>query len=147
MARIEDDMNTSFTDDKQRAVVNVIFTANWIQAMFNDFIQPFKLSHQQFNILRILRGAKDWLSMQEVRKRMIEKSPNATRLCDKLLDKGLIERSRCDNDRRVVFIKISSDGLDLLQEIDELGIPNDFLDNITDEEAQVLSKVLDKLRG
>ena len=76
---------------------------------------------------------------------MIERAPNATRLMDKLCDKNLIERVRCEHDRRVVYINISKQGLTLLSEIDvESGI--NFIDNITEEEAKTLSDLLDKIR-
>ena len=107
------------------------------------------MSSPQFNILRILRGAKDWLSMNEVKKRMVEKSPNTTRLCDKLLEKGYIERTRSDTDRRIVSLKISDNGMQILKKVDELGENNPliFFDNITQEEANTINDLLDKLRG
>lgn len=148
MARIEEEMKTKFANEKYRMVSNVVFTGSWIRNRFAEFIKPYGLSPQQFNILRILRGAKDWLSMHEVRSRMVEKSPNATRLCDKLVEKKLLERVRCEKDRRVVHLKISDQGLQLLKKIDEEddGSHMNFLDNLTDEEAEIVSRVLDKLR-
>lgn len=149
MSCIDDDMNTKFQNEKHRFLSNIVFTANWIRNQFEEFIKPFGISPQQFNILRILRGAKDWLSMNEVKDRMVEKSPNATRLCDKLLEKGLLERARCDADRRMVHLRISQKGLDLLQEIDEIDENSyaGFKENVSDEEARLVSQVLDKLRS
>jgi len=149
MSCIDDDMNTKFQNEKHRFLSNIVFTANWIKNQFEEFIKPFGISPQQFNILRILRGAKDWLSMNEVKDRMVEKSPNATRLCDKLLEKGLLERVRCEEDRRMVHLKISQKGLDLLQEIDEVDEDSyaGFKENVSDEEARLVSQVLDKLRS
>ena len=149
MARIEEEMNTRFLDEKQRVMLNIIYTANWAQRKFEDSIKPYGLSPQQFNILRILRGAKDWLPMNEVKKRMIEKSPNATRLADKLVDKEWILRQKCAEDGRMVHLKISDQGLDLLSKIDvENGGPRgEFLDNISKEEAILVSEILDRLRG
>lgn len=109
----------------------------------------FGLSLAQFNILRILRGAKKAISVNMIKERMVEKSPNTTRLMDKLIDKELIERERCTDDRRIVFVKINQNGLDLLAKMDdameEWGemVPM----TLTDEEAQTLSDLLDKLRG
>ena len=76
---------------------------------------------------------------------MIERAPNATRLMDKLCDKKLINRMRCDHDRRVVFINITNQGLELLETIDS-NIDVDFIENITEEEAIQLSNLLDKIR-
>ena len=76
---------------------------------------------------------------------MIERAPNATRLMDKLCDKKLIERVRCEHDRRVVFISITNQGLELLKTIDKT-INVDFINNLTEEEAKQLSDLLDKIR-
>lgn len=117
--------------------------------MFSDFIKPFDLSSPQFNILRILRGEGDWIPMNVVKERMIEKSPNATRLADKLISKNLIERQRSDTDRRVVFVKITAIGLELLATIDKKDNTQfeSLMDRITPEEAKQFSAILDKMRG
>lgn len=108
----------------------------------------YEISMPQFNILRILRGAKTALNVQTVKDRMIEKSPNTTRLMDKLIDKGLIDRIRCESDRRVVYVNITEFGLKLLSEIDEeLDQTSLFPSSLTDEEADTLSDLLDKLRA
>ena len=149
MARIDDEIKSRFSDDKHRLGVNIVFTANWIQNHFTELLRPFGISHQQYNILRILRGANDWLPMAEIKSRMVEKSPNATRMADKLLAKGLVERRRSDSDRRVVYLQVTKEGLALMQEID--SIESDVLlaldQNLSNEEAKLASDVLDKLRG
>lgn len=149
MARIEEEMKTKFANEKFRMLASIVFTGSWVRNRFAEFIKPYGISPQQFNILRILRGANDWLSMQEIRNRMVEKSPNATRLCDKLVEKKLLERVRCEEDRRVVHLKILDQGLQLLKRIDDEddGSHNKFIDNVTEEEAQLISSLLDKLRG
>lgn len=149
MARIDDVIKTKFTNDKHRFVTNMIYTANWIQNSFNEFLKPFGISNQQFNILRILKGAGDWVAMNDIKNLMIEKSPNATRLADKLLNKELIERERSATDRRVVYLQITQKGLDLLNEIEDKdkGVVEEMLGRITDREAKQASKIIDKLRG
>jgi len=133
-----------------RAIVNVRYTSNFLAAKQNKFMAEYGLSLAQFNILRILRGANDWISVNTVKERMVEKSPNTTRLMDKLLDKKRINRKRCNDDRRVVYVKISKKGLTLLAEIDERFederesmMPN----TLSADEANKLSELLDKLRG
>ena len=79
-----------------------------------------------------MRGAGEPIKVQTIKDRMIERAPNATRLMDKLCDKDLIERVRCEHDRRVVFISITEHGLKLLSTIDD-NIKIDFLNNITTE--------------
>lgn len=141
-------IRTKFKTPQQKATVNVRYTSNFIGQYQNSFMTEFDLSMAQFNILRILRGAGTPLSVNEVKDRMIERSPNTTRLMDKLIDKGLLERVRCDSDRRVVYISITDSGLELLSKIDlKFDDIFSFIHNLTDEEAEELSRLLDKLRG
>jgi len=145
MGDISKDINSKFVNDKVKALINIKYTANWLSSKENEFFKPYGISPQQFNILRILRGAKDRIKVQIVKDRMIERAPNATRLMDKLCDKNLIERERCEHDRRVVYVKITAKGLNLLSEID-INENTPFLEKLSDEEAVILSDLLDKLR-
>lgn len=145
--KIDEEIKSSFTSPQQRAIVNIRFTSNFLGNIQNQFMSKYDLSMAQFNILRILRGAKDMINVNTVKERMIEKSPNTTRLMDKLIDKGLIERTRCSEDRRVVYVKISEQGLNLLAEMDKCLDVNTLIKaNLTDEEANTLSDLLDKVR-
>ena len=145
MGDISKDISSKFKSNKIKALINIKYTANWLSSKEIDFFKPFGISPQQYNILRILRGAKERIKVQTVKDRMIERAPNATRLMDKLFDKHLIERARCETDRRVVYVKISKAGLELLVRIDK-NKNNSFLDKLTEEEAVVLSDLLDKIR-
>ena len=145
MGDISKDINSKFKNNKVKALINIKYTANWLLSKEITFFKPFGISPQQFNILRILRGADQAVKVQVVKERMIERAPNATRLMDKLCDKKLIERVRCEDDRRVVFVEINKKGLALLKKIDaELNI--DFLNKLTEDEAELLSGILDKIR-
>lgn len=145
MGDIGKDINSKFPNDRIKAIINIKYTANWIQSMENEYFRPYGISPQQFNILRILRGAKEPIKVQTIKDRMIERAPNATRLMDKLCDKDLIGRTRCEDDRRVVYIEIKDKGLALLAEIDK-DFHLDFLDKLSDQEAADLSALLDKIR-
>jgi len=145
MGDISKDIKSKFTNNKVKALINLKYTSNWLSSKQNEFFKPYGISPQQYNILRILRGAKAKMKVQIVKERMIERAPNATRLMDKLCDKNLIERERCEEDRRVVFIKITNQGLELLTTIDD-NKNISFLENLTEEEATVLSDLLDKIR-
>ncbi|RCS27438.1 MarR family transcriptional regulator [Polaribacter sp. WD7] len=145
MGDISKDIKTSFKNNKLKALINIKYTSNWLNSKENEFFKPYGISPQQFNILRILRGAKDKVKVQIVKDIMIERAPNATRLMDKLCDKNLIERERCDHDRRVVYVKIKREGLTLLETID-VNKNLSFLENLTEEEAILLSSLLDKIR-
>lgn len=149
MANIDSEIKSKFTSDKHRFVTNLVFTANWIQNAFNEDLKPYKISSQQYSILRILKGVGDWARMSEVKDGLLEKSPNTTRLADKLIQKQLIERKASETDRRVVYVRISKKGLELFEEINKQeSIIQKALDqNISTKEAKLISSVLDKLRG
>ena len=145
MGDISKDIKTTFPNHKVKAILNIIYTANWISSIQNEFFKPYGISPQQFNILRILRGAGKAINVQTIKDRMLERAPNATRLMDKLCDKNLIKRTRCENDRRVVYIKISEKGLKLLNKINSEEFDNQ-MNAITEEEAKLLNKLLSKIR-
>lgn len=145
--KIEDALKSSFRSPQQKAIVNIRYTSNFLGHIQNDFMDRYDLTMPQFNILRILRGAKGEINVNTVKDRMIEKSPNTTRLMDKLIDKELIERSRCKEDRRVVYVRITKNGLNLLDEIDKCMDVNSLIESkLSDKEAETLSDLLDKVR-
>ena len=145
MAEFSKEINSKFPNDRIKALLNIKFTANYLDTIGAEILKPYNISEQQYNILRILRGANDKITVTTVKDRMVQKSPNSTRLMDKLCDKKLIDRSRCENDRRVVFVKINEKGLALLDviKIDTLEI---CMNSISNEEAVLLNSLLDKIR-
>ncbi len=145
MGDISKDINSTFKNIKVKALLNIIYTANWISSKQNSFFKPYGISPQQFNILRIIRGAGKAIKVQTIKERMLERAPNATRLMDKLCDKDLINRLPCPEDRRVVHIEITNKGIQLLGEISK-NFKDDLLENLTDNEADQLSNLLDKIR-
>ncbi len=148
MAKIDEEVKTNFTNNRQRFMVNLIYTSNCFQNMYVDLLKPYGISPQQFNILRILRGAGAEVTMNTIKALMVDKSPSLTRLSDKLINKGLIERRRSGNDRRVVYLVVSEQGLKLLKKIDDDDIftKQDFMSLITEKEAKLFSDLLDKIR-
>ena len=126
--------------------MNIKYTSNWLDQIGAEILKPFNISEQQYNILRILRGADKEIMVNQVKERMIQKSPNSTRLMDKLNEKKLIVRSRCENDRRVVFVKISNKGLKLLDHID-MSEFDAYMNRLSEDEARKLSELLDKIRN
>ena len=145
MGDISKDINSKFANNRIKALLNILYTANWISGFQNEFFKSYGISPQQFNILRILKGADEPVNVQIIKSRMIERSPNATRLMDKLCAKNYIERLPCDHDRRVVKIAITKKGNELLD-----AIPDNFnsklLKNLNEDEAEQLSNLLDKMR-
>lgn len=149
MKKIDNIINTNFKSEKERLFTNMIYTSHMIENIFTDHLKPFGISNQQFNVLRILKGAGDWVTMNRIKELMIDKAPNATRLSDKLLEKGFLERQRSEEDRRVVYLRITSKGADLLTEIADQpfdDIPN-MMARISEEEAKLASEIIDALRG
>lgn len=149
MGSIDSEIKSTFVNEQHRFVTNLVFTANWVQNNFTNELKPFGISSQQYNILRILRGAGDWLVMSDLKDGLLEKAPNATRLANKLLTKGLIERRRSESDRRVVFVRITDAGMKLMEEVSQHKNPvQEALDlHITAEEAKLVNDILDKFRG
>ena len=145
MGDFSKDISSKFANNRIKATLNILYTANWITSHQNEFFLPYGISPQQFNILRILNGAKKPLKVQTIKERMVERSPNATRLMDKLCAKELISREHCPNDRRVVYIEITKKGKGLLKDISK-HLKDDLLKNLTEEEAKKLSDLLDKIR-
>lgn len=149
MPRIDDELQSRFDTEQQKAMLNVLFTANWFKARQVELFKPYGISPQQYNILRILRGARDRMNMHSVKERMIDRAPNATRLTDKLIAKGLVERARCEEDRRVVYVRISAKGLELLERIDKQNKVEheEYARRLGTAEAEHLNRILDQWRG
>jgi DNA-binding MarR family transcriptional regulator len=127
--------------------VNLIYTCNWINEKIKQIIDEADITTQQYNILRILRGSKDPISTLQIRDRMLDKMSDTSRIVDRLVKKGLAEKTTCISDKRLVDIRISEKGLALLEHLD---IRNSDIDNImhslTETEATQLSYLLDKIR-
>jgi DNA-binding MarR family transcriptional regulator len=138
-----------FKSSYQKLVVNIIYTSNWMNFEQQSLLKPFDLSSQQYNVLRILRGQyPNPITVNGIIERMLDKMSNASRLVDKLLLKELV--SRCDNanDRRACDIRITEKGTEILAVIDKNQAEWEAqMTKLTEEEAETLSQLLDKLRG
>ncbi len=145
MGDLSKEINSTFPTQRVKALLNIKYTASWLDQIGTELLKPYNISEQQYNILRILRGSAKEITVTEVKERMIQKSPNMTRLMDKLCEKKLIDRSRCDNDRRVVFVKISKKGLTLLDRINITDFDM-YMHRLTEAEAKLLNELLDKIR-
>lgn len=139
----------AYSSEFQRLRINILYTANWLNTQDREFLKPYGITTKQFNILRILRGhkGKTALSILEIKQKMIDHMSDVSRLIDRLMKKDLILRKNCEVDRRTIRIAITKDGLRLLSKIDEF-IPklDEVFLNITEEDAIVLNKGLNKLR-
>ncbi len=134
----------------KKLALNLIVTANHISDKIQEAIKPFGISSQQFNVLRILRGQKgNPANLSTIQQRMVSKMSNTTRLVDKLVEKDLCERIICPSNRRKVEIRITLNGLELLNEIDPIieKVENDFASKINEKELLSLNTKLNELRS
>ncbi|HSB94182.1 MAG TPA: MarR family transcriptional regulator [Flavitalea sp.] len=136
-----------FKTEYQKVRVNLIFTYNWVMEQSRKFFDKADLTPQQFNILRILRGAGKPISTLQIRQRMLDKMSDTSRIVDRLIKKELVQKVTCKSDRRLVDVSISDKGLQLLESLDFLNTQMDAeLHGLSVEEAKTLNHLLDKLR-
>jgi DNA-binding MarR family transcriptional regulator len=137
------------TNEHHKVAVNVLCTASWIHSGDIARLKKHSITPEQYNVLRILRGSHpNKLMLAEITNRMIDKNSNATRLVEKLRQKGLVKREVCEANRRQVDISITEKGLSLMKAIDaEESKWIGTLKNISKSEAIELNRLLNKLRG
>jgi DNA-binding MarR family transcriptional regulator len=148
--KIEDEIKQpKFQSEYHKLGVNLAFTANWFDRQITQKLKEFKLTGQQFNVLRILRGQyPNPATINLITERMLDKMSNASRLVDKLLAKGLVDRRTCPEDRRQVDIVITEKGQELLKKIDEQTKEWEApLMTLSKQEAKLMNDLLDRMRG
>ena len=149
--RIEDEIKQPiFRDEHQKAHINLVYTAGWLQLRQAAAFKPYGLTLPQFNILRILRGQHPLpATVALLIDRMLDKTSNASRIVDRLEEKKLVTRTVCPANRRAVDIRITEAGLDLLDRIDarrHAALPS-TLAPLSEDELQQLNHLLDKIRN
>jgi len=148
--QIDEEIKTrKFDDNYHKVIINVAYTSGWLNNLLRCQFERYNLTQQQFNILRILRGQfPNPCTVNLLKERMLDKMSDASRIVDRLEQKRLVSRCTNKRDRRAVDIRISETGLDILKKMDAEFKASDFLkNNLTEEEAGLLSDLLDKLRG
>ena len=145
---IESEIRSNFKDEYHKALVNLIYTHNYLLDRMNEKFKEYDVTRQQFNVLRILAGQYPKpTQINIIRDRMLDKMSDASRIVDRLLKKGLIEKKSSDIDRRSVEIVISDSGMNLLEKFRPVSDSfNDMLSNLNEEEASTLNTLLDKIR-
>jgi len=147
---IEEDIHqNTFANVKQKAMINLLFTYGWAIEKIKTFLATEDITHQQFNILRILRGAHPKpLSTLQIRERMLDKMSDTSRIVDRLILKELVKKTTCPKDKRLVDVIITEQGQKLLKKLDvQSNAMDEVMHNLTDNEAEELSNLLDKLRS
>ena len=137
----------AFKCEQQKAAINIIYTCNWLMERMKARLDAFDLTPQQFNILRILRGAQAPLSTMQIRDRMLDKMSDTSRIVDRLILKGLVQKNTCPRDKRLVDVLINATGLELLAALDVHTPELDTaVNNLSDTDIKLLNSLLDKLR-
>ena len=148
--KLEDEIKQKkFKNEFHKLAVNLIFTHGWLLDHQAKFFKKFGITGAQYNILRILRGQHpNPASINLLKERMLDKMSDASRLVERLKQKGLVEREVCTEDRRRVEVVINDKGLNLLKEMDKIEDRfEQIFKGIGNSEAKSLNDLLDRLRG
>jgi MarR family transcriptional regulator, organic hydroperoxide resistance regulator len=139
-----------FTSREQEAYLSLLRTADALQMRVESWLRKFGLTGTQYNALRILRGAgPEGLPCREIGGRMITHDPDITRLLNRLEGRGLVERTRAEHDRRVIYGKITAAGLKLLREMDSPLEKHgrEMLHHVGQEKLKQLIELLELVRS
>lgn len=142
--------NQPFQSDTHEALLTLLMTAEKVHWPYQELFARQDLTPQQYNVLRILRGAgKAGLPTLDIADRMVERTPGITRLIDRLVKKGLVERERSEQDRRQVWCHITREGLQVLRRLDKPteALDAHALDPLNREEVRQLIRLLDRVRA
>lgn len=137
-----------FQSPEQEAALNILRTSDLFNNRLGRLFREYDLTSSQYNVLRILRGEGKPLPSLEIAERMIQVVPAITGLIDRLEAQGLVERRRCTDDRRVVFVEITPTALSVLKRIDKPleQMHADLLGHLSRKELGELSRLLEKAR-
>jgi DNA-binding MarR family transcriptional regulator len=138
---------SKFKSPQHKLGVNLLYTSHLISYLLHQQFKDLEITHQQYNVLRILRGQHpNACNLKLVKDRIIDRMSDASRIVDKLIAKGFVERRECKSDRRNVDLWITQKGLDLLASLDHVDQSfNELFKNLSKEEVNQLNQLLDKL--
>lgn len=143
----KDIQQTNFRNEYQKLGINIMYTANWLNEKIADILSQEDITQQQYNILRILRGADKPLSTLQIRARMLDKMSDTSRIVDRLIAKELVEKNTCPTDKRLVDVVLSKKGFVILEKLDQLNHHLDALmKGISEKDAITMNQLLDQLR-
>lgn len=150
MASLEEEIKQSkFADEQMKAHLNVLYTANWLYNQISSVLKKNQLTHEQFNVLRILRGSHPKsMCQKDILSRMISPSSNLTLIIKKLKVKRWVSVAQSEKDKREYMININKDGLLKLKQMDAvLEKEKDKINRLSESEAFHLNALLDKIRS
>lgn len=140
--------STKFKNEVHKAGLNILYTAWWLKTQMSKELKEFGLTHEQYNVLRILKGKyPDQMCVRDIACRMIEKNSNVPRIIDRLEIKKLVKRSTSALDKRETVITLTQGGITLLEA--STVVLNKILDEslvITEQDALALNGLLEKVR-
>lgn len=142
-------LTNKFSSEAQKATLNILYTAWWLKSITSKELKDFDLTHEQYNVLRILKGKyPEQLCVKDIGRRMIEKSSNVPRIIDRLEIKKLVKRTVSESDKRETLISITKSGLSILESsTSKLNKVHSSIQTITQKEAEQLNILLEKLRA
>lgn len=141
--------STKFKSGVHKAILNILYTAWWLKTVTSKELKEFGLTHEQYNVLRILKGKyPEQMCVRDIACRMIEKSSNVPRIIDRLELKKMVKRSTSALDKRETVITLTESGIKLLEECSEVvtGIMENAI-CVNEEEAMNLNCLLEKVRS
>jgi len=138
-----------FKSPGQESMLNVMVTSSWLTGELAATMAPYGITPVQYNVLRILRGSHpETLTCSEIGARLLDRTPDVTRLLDRLQRSGLVRRERAEHDRRVVEVGITEEGLSLLDRMqdDMVATEHRLTKHLSPDEHRHLSTLLERLR-
>lgn len=147
---LEKDINQyKFRNQQQKAIINLLYTHNWVMEKIKKFVAAEHITPQQYNMLRILRGSYPRpLSTLQIRDRMLDKMSDTSRIVDRLILKNLVKKTVSPSDKRLVDVVITAHGQEVLARLDEKNAEMDAVINrLNENEMTHLNVLLDKIRG
>lgn len=133
-----------------QTIYQIICTGHWITDRLNQEFKELGSTEPQFNVLRTLQAANGKpITVQQILDKMVQRSSNITRIVDKLITKGLVERKECPTNRRKMDITITKEGLSFLKKLDKkVDVFNKpLMENLNDKELKTLKKLILKLKS
>jgi len=138
----------TFRNNQNKAMVNIMFTHAWMVDHIKSFVKSENITPQQYNILRILRGAGEPLSTLQLRERMLDKMSDTSRIVERMVSKNLVQKAISEKDKRMVDVILTPQGAELLENLDRRNQELDAVVNhLSDDELETLNNLLDKLRN
>jgi MarR family transcriptional regulator, multiple gene regulator MgrA len=135
-----------FVNNRHKALMGLILLNYQIDQKRQEVLKPYDMTSSQYNVLRILRGQHPKvLSMEDIRKRMLDKNSDVTRLIDRLLKVDFVTRETNEFDRRIVNIGITEQGLNLLAKIDKTIHHVWEFEGVSDKEIDSLIEIIEKM--